>query len=310
MTEYHSSTEAHPSIEKTAEARQDILDRFAEHPQDDSIWQTAYDLVRAEGDHPDQISIGSDIPVDELLVMADTVRRTPSANRYDLMAQRTSVGKYWFDVIEGFSSDQVRGVQADVVGSWFGREDSVIPFYSALDVGTGVGKSLAILESHAYSVVGLDQNPALLEIAKERAGSHTSLVQGTANKMPFDDSSFDLVSSQGLRAALDKDAATGFLKELARVMTPNGVYIEGHYYSPDEAHPHPELARFTETAKAMLTDMIGDTVSGSLDRFDLLTGEEAQAILEAAGLREEHYDVVDEDGVSHTLITLMSKVTQ
>ncbi len=60
----------------------------------------------------------------------------------------------------------------------------------------------------------------------------------------------------------------------------------------------------------MLTDMIGDTVSGSLDRVDLLTAEESQAILGAIGLQEEHYDVVDNDGVTHTLITLISKVIQ
>ncbi|HSX44310.1 MAG TPA: class I SAM-dependent methyltransferase [Candidatus Saccharimonadales bacterium] len=310
MTEVNSSSSNESQdlpVEARVKLRRVLLDEFAEYPTDDQLWQTAYEWVRAEGDHPGQTSIAADVPADELITMADTVRKTPQAERYNLMAQRASNGKYWFDVIEGFSSDQVRRVQADMVKSWVADQDSSLNFYNALDIGTGVGKSLAILEGCADNVVGLDQNPTLLSIAKERAGADTSLVQGSADKLPFEDSGFDLISSQGLRAALDKSSAKNFLRELARVMTPDGIYIEGHYYSPYDDHPHPELARFTETSKAMLSDMIGDSVSGALDRTDSLSGEEEHTFLAGVGLREHHHAVLDEDGVSHTLITVITK---
>lgn len=307
MSELYSSKEllSLSAAEQAAE-RQSLLDDFAERPDSEDNWQTAYAWVRAEGDYSGFGSIAADIPGEELIAMAAAVRQTPTAERYSLMAGRASNGKYWFDVVEGFSSNQVRRVQAGVVKLW-AAEKSAGHFDNVLDVGTGVGKSLAILEGCAVSVVGLDQNAALLRIAQSRAGLHTKLVQGSAEKLPFTDSSFDLVSSQGLRAALDKSAATAFLQELARVMTPTGLYIEGHYYSPDEDHRHPELARFTETSKAMLSDMIGDTASGALDRPDRLSRDEEQAFLAELGLSEQHYDVLDDDGTSHTLITVITR---
>lgn len=294
--------------EAQAERRQALLDAFSEHPRDDHIWQTAYDWVRTEGDNLDETGIATDIPAEELIAMADAVRQTPQSERYDLMATRASNGRYWFDVIEGFSSDNVRSALEDVVKSGVTAGDNPVHFHNALDIGTGVGKSLAILEGCADNVVGLDQNQSLLNIAKERAAANTSLVQSSAEKLPFEDSSFDLITSQGLRAALDKDATINFLKELERVMTTNGVYIEGHYYRDEEGNPHPELARFTESSKSMLSDMIGDSVSGALDRTDHLSYEEEQKILKEAGLFQQHYDAVGEDGQSHVLITLISKI--
>lgn len=295
-------------VEAQAERRQALLDDFAERPNDDRVWQTAYDWVRTEGDNPDHTSIASDIPAEELIAMAQKVRQTPQADRYDLMATRASNEKYWFDVIEGFSSDKVRSALRGVVKSWVTDENTPLHFNNALDIGTGAGKSLAILEGCADNVVGLDQNPALLSIAKERAGMHTSLVHSTAEDLPFEDSSFDIILSQGLRAALDKHAAMGFVRELDRVITPNGVYIEGHYYSDEAGNPHPELASFTESSKSMLSDMIGDIVSGALARTDRLAGDQEQNFLTSLGLDQQHYDVLDDDGVSHTLITVITKM--
>ena len=311
MTEINQPFEPHNlSVEATAARRQTLLDEFAQHPTEDEIWQTAYKWVCIEGDNPDQSSIAADIPASELISMADAVRQTPQDDRYDLMAQRASNGKYWFDVIEGFSSGRIRKVQADIIKSWVTNEDSPAHFNNALDIGTGAGKSLVILEGSADNVVGIDRNPALLGIAKERAGARTSLVQGSAEKLPFEDASFDLIVSQGLRAALDKPAAKNFLRELSRVMTPYGIYIEGHYYSPDDEHPYPELARLTETSKAMLTDMIGDSVSGYLARVDFLSFEEEQTLIAELGLHEEHHAILEEDGESQALITVITKEYQ
>lgn len=307
MSELNPSSELQIlPVEAQVERRQGLLDDFEEHPSDDRLWQMAYEWVRAEGDHPEHASTAADIPAEELIAMADTVRNAPQTERYNLMAQRASNGKYWFDVIVGFSSSKIRNAQGNVIRSLVNNSDNPFHFYNALDVGTGVGKSLVILEGCADNVVGLERNPALLGLAKERTGARTSLVQGSAEQLPFEDASFDLISSQGLRAALDKQATKNFLKELARVMAPDGIYIEG-YYLHNEEGPNPEMARFTETSKAMLSDMIGDSTSGALTRIDRLSPEEEEEFLAELGLRDGYYDEPDEDGVSHTLINLIIK---
>lgn len=297
-------------LEVQSERRQALLDEFEQQPNDDHIWQTAYDWAKTEGDHPEQAGIAANIPTEELIAMADNVRQTPQAERYSLMTQRASNGKYWFDVIEGFSSAQVREVLRDTIKSWNNSGDNPTHFRNALDVGSGIGNSLTILEGSADKVVGLERDPSLLNIAKERAGSDTRLVQGSVDALPFEDSSFDLVTSQGLKAALDKDSAENFLRELARIMTPNGIYIVGYYFHDEQGNPHPYLANITKTSKAMLSDMIGDCVSGSLTRTSKLSEEEENKLISDLGLNKEYYDVLDGDGISHTLITIITKENQ
>lgn len=295
--------ESLPLAEQTM-FRQKLLDEFAKNPEDEAIWQTAYAWVRVEGDNPNQPGVAAAIPAEELIAMAGAVRHTPQSERYDLMATRASDGRYWFDIIEGFSSDKVRGALADMVSSWA----KSLPFKKALDIGTGVGVSLPILEGCADNVVGLDQNLALLHIAQARAGEQTSLVLGSAAELPFETSSFDLIMSQGLRTALNKDVTEDFLREIARVMTPDGVYLEGHYLPQSDGSPHPDLARFTGTSKGMLADMIGDSVSGVHVCTDYLNSDEEQDFLTEVGLVQQHYDVLGEDGVSHTLVTILNKM--
>jgi ubiquinone/menaquinone biosynthesis C-methylase UbiE len=308
MSEIEPSFELRPlPPEIHADRRQALLDAFSDHPEDEDLWDAAYEWVRGEGDSSEQTGIAADIPAEELIAMADLVRRTAQSERYDLMTNRASNGKYWFDVIEGFSSDSIREALADVVQSWATDGNTPTYFYNALDIGTGAGKSLNILKGHAENVIGLDQNPALLRIAQERAGERTGLVLASATNLPFEDSSFDLIVSQGLRAALDKQASEDFLHELSRVMTPDGVYIEGHYYFDEAGNPHREMGRYAESSKAMLSDMIGDSVSGALSRIDRLESNQELLLLTELGMDLQHYDVLDQDGESHNLISVIRK---
>jgi ubiquinone/menaquinone biosynthesis C-methylase UbiE len=78
-----------------------------------------------------------------------------------------------------------------------------------LDVGCGEGW----LEALNPEVVGVDFSPAALERAREKGAVH--LVQASAEELPFEDASFDLVVSLGsLEHFADPDAA---LREMARV---------------------------------------------------------------------------------------------
>lgn len=294
-----------PHKKRTAD-RQTLLDGFAELPNDETIWNTAFSWVVAEGDQATGEALADHIPMDELIELAKTVRATPPQDRYNLMAQQASTGQLWFDVLQTFTSEQIKDAVQSIVRSWSNERGA---FHHALDVGTGTGKSLCVLESSANSVVGVDRNQSLLTVAQQVAGENTRLVKAEVTELPFDDASFDLIASSGLGSALDKSTAIAFYKELARVMTPDGVYIEGSYWTVD-GYPGEDLVRITTSSKAMLADMIVDTVSGNLEITDRLSNNDKVGLLEALGLKEDLYDVPSEDGKTHNLITVITKLNQ
>jgi ubiquinone/menaquinone biosynthesis C-methylase UbiE len=92
-----------------------------------------------------------------------------------------------------------------------------------LDVATGSGNAAMAAARRGCAVVGLDFVPALLIRARRRAeadGLEADFVAGDAEDLPFDDRSFDVVSSVfGAMFAPDQDKTAS---ELARVCRPGG----------------------------------------------------------------------------------------
>ena len=92
-----------------------------------------------------------------------------------------------------------------------------------LDVATGSGNAAIAAARRGCTVVGLDFVPALLIRARRRAeadGLEADFVAGDAEDLPFDDGSFDVVSSVfGAMFAPDQDKTAS---ELARVCRPGG----------------------------------------------------------------------------------------
>ena len=92
-----------------------------------------------------------------------------------------------------------------------------------LDVATGSGNAALAAARRGCTVVGLDYVPALLERARLRAaaeGLEAEFVEGDAEALPFDDASFDVVSSVfGAMFAPDQERTAG---ELARVCRAGG----------------------------------------------------------------------------------------
>jgi ubiquinone/menaquinone biosynthesis C-methylase UbiE len=101
---------------------------------------------------------------------------------------------------------------------------------SVLDVGCGAGAALrhASLRWPAARLVGVDPVPRMIEIARERLEGHpgegaVELKVGSAEDLPVDDGSFDLVLAFD---SLDhwSDAEAG-AREAGRVLTPNGRLV-------------------------------------------------------------------------------------
>jgi SAM-dependent methyltransferase len=92
-----------------------------------------------------------------------------------------------------------------------------------LDVATGTGEIARPAARAGAEVTGLDLAPDLIETARERAradGVEVRFDVGDAEALPYEDGSFDTVSSTfGVMFAPDHDAVA---RELARVCRPGG----------------------------------------------------------------------------------------
>ena len=95
-----------------------------------------------------------------------------------------------------------------------------------LDVACGTGKSFEPFLGRAYRVTACDVSPAMLELARRRAGGRAHLVEADARRLPvlgaFDLVTFldDAVNYLHGAAELD-DAFTG----IARNLAPHGVLV-------------------------------------------------------------------------------------
>jgi demethylmenaquinone methyltransferase / 2-methoxy-6-polyprenyl-1,4-benzoquinol methylase len=96
------------------------------------------------------------------------------------------------------------------------------PENTVLDVATGTGAvARELMRQKSCTVVGLDQSPQMLAEARRRLGPEVTLVEGTAERLPFADASFDaLTFTYLLRYVADPEAT---LRELARVVRPCGT---------------------------------------------------------------------------------------
>ncbi|HZY52139.1 MAG TPA: class I SAM-dependent methyltransferase, partial [Reyranella sp.] len=98
-----------------------------------------------------------------------------------------------------------------------------------LDVGCGTGRLLAFLHDAwpGMKFTGLDLSAPYLAEARRVVGktARVKLIEGAAEKLPFDDASLDLVVSSFLFHELPADVRIATLKEMARVLKPGGLVV-------------------------------------------------------------------------------------
>ena len=105
-----------------------------------------------------------------------------------------------------------------------------------LEVGVGSGLNLALYDpAHVASIVGLDPSVPLLDRARARAASApvaVELIEGDAQRLPFDAARFDTVLMTYTLCSIPDPARA--LLEIRRVLRPEGqlVFIE-HGRAPD-----------------------------------------------------------------------------
>jgi demethylmenaquinone methyltransferase / 2-methoxy-6-polyprenyl-1,4-benzoquinol methylase len=94
---------------------------------------------------------------------------------------------------------------------------------TVLDVATGTGLvARELVRRFGCSVVGIDQSPEMLAVARERTrGLPVTLAEGRAESLPFADGEFASLTFTYLLRYVDDPAAT--MRELARVVRPGGT---------------------------------------------------------------------------------------
>lgn len=99
---------------------------------------------------------------------------------------------------------------------------AVGPADTVLDVATGTGAvAIELRRQKGCRVVGVDQSPEMLAEARRRVPPGVELIEGDAQRLPFDDATFDALTFTYLLRYVDDPAAT--LAELARVVKPEGT---------------------------------------------------------------------------------------
>jgi demethylmenaquinone methyltransferase / 2-methoxy-6-polyprenyl-1,4-benzoquinol methylase len=160
-----------------------------------------------------------------------------------------------------------------------------------LDVATGTGLVAAELLRRGSRVTGLDQSPEMLAIARRRFGGDITLVQASAQALPFDSESFDhLTVTYLLRYVPDPEAT---LAELARVVRPGGCVASLEFGVPGGlARPPWELyvrtglplaGRLLRNGWREIGDFLGGSIRGFWERHPL---ERQLGWWHAAGLHE------------------------
>ena len=102
-----------------------------------------------------------------------------------------------------------------------------------LDVGCGTGFGTTALARESDHVHGIDQSPHQLARAFEKFGRRGAVgfSLGDAERLPFDDDSFDIVWSSGAIEYWPEPVAT--LRELRRVTRPGGQVLVVGPKTPD-----------------------------------------------------------------------------
>ena len=106
-----------------------------------------------------------------------------------------------------------------------------IPASSVLDLGCGNGNVICLLKKHVNArYYGLDLSEKMIEEAGKRLGGDVELTVGDAEKLPYEDNSFDVVICNA--SFHHYPSPEKAVNEIRRVLKPGGTLILGDPTAP------------------------------------------------------------------------------
>lgn len=158
----------------------------------------------------------------------------------------------WFDTRWGrYAFEVERAALLDAIGPLQGRR--------VADVACGTGRFTAALEEAGAHTVGIDLDPGMLEIARERVVGQ--LLAADAHRLPLADDDVDVAVAVTLLEFVEDPVQV--LRELGRVTRPGGrVVVAGlNPHSPWGLVHHRELAGPPWSEAQLRTrDQLGDLI--------------------------------------------------
>jgi len=98
----------------------------------------------------------------------------------------------------------------------------------AIDLGCGTGTNVIYLAQHGFDAVGVDIAPRAIAKAQrkaEAAGVHPRFLVADVTDLPPDLGLFDLALDVGCFHSLKEEGQRAYVRSLARVLRPEGVYL-------------------------------------------------------------------------------------
>jgi demethylmenaquinone methyltransferase/2-methoxy-6-polyprenyl-1,4-benzoquinol methylase len=221
-----------------------------------------------------------DVPVDDKAGLVKDVFDSV-ASRYDLM------------------NDLMSGGMHRLWKRYTIRHANARPGHIVLDLAGGTGdltREFARVVGERGNVVLADINAAMLEHGRRRlvdagVAGNVSIARVDAEKLPFEDNSFDRISiAFGLRNVTNKEAA---LLEMCRVLKPGGKVLILEFSKPlDVIKPAYEIYSFK------VLPLLGKLVARDADSYQYLAEsirmhpdqETLLGMMRDAGLERCHYD--------------------
>jgi demethylmenaquinone methyltransferase/2-methoxy-6-polyprenyl-1,4-benzoquinol methylase len=101
-----------------------------------------------------------------------------------------------------------------------------------LDVACGTGEQAIMLAKEGLEVTGIDLSSAMLRVARRKSPPAVAYLLGDALHLPFRSESFDCVTVSLALHEMTHDTRMGTVREILRVLCPDGMLIVFDYAAP------------------------------------------------------------------------------
>lgn len=170
-------------------------------------------------------------------------------------------------------------------------KESLEPFGKVLDVGVGTGALASKYLDDSVSIIGVDQSHKMLLIAKKKY-PNLKLRVGDFMKLPFESNSFERVVSTYAFHHLDDTEKEYALRELIRVLKPNGELLIGDMMFADSASRDAFLCALSEDDREAVEDEYYTNIelfSTVIEKYDLqYSVEKLDELMHILRIRNTH----------------------